>query len=604
MLLLAAVGRRRPGRGHPGRRRARPGAGGPGRRRAGRAGRRESRADGVRAPAGARLGSGAGLPGPAPGRLHAALADAVPGQRPRPPRLAPLRGDPRARRGGRPELEAVARRASNRGGVRGRRRPPTSGPRCSRSDDAERARRLLAAGEAAWRAGGRPAGDRPRRRPLALRRLTPGPGPRPRQLAGDVAARGGSPAEALRLFLVAADQVRDDDPSRAVLLLAEAVARQLSPRATPVGPRPPPTASRRSCHRAPGRLGAPAATGRLRASGRGHGRTSWPAGPGTDRVRAGRRRCSTGPPSRSPTPCGRLADAVGPLFLRSPATGAPLVRPGLEQSRARSAVATLPVLLFLIARDGATTDALGSSAEADYGEVDRTGPRARAHHRAGACRWPGWPGWRPAGPAPRPASCTPADAASCAQTTEVGIARGLGRYALGELALAHGDVARRRSPGSATWNDASSRSACATPTCHRRPTWSRRCCARVRSSRPGEVAAAHRCGGRGQGPCRGPGPERPASGAAGRRRTAGRALRGGAGAARPTLDGSRRPAPGWRTAPGCAAAAAGRTPARSCGPPWTPSSGSAPGPGRMPPPPSWRPPARPCSDGAADRRAS
>ncbi len=129
---------------------------------------------------------------------------------------------------------------------------------------------------------------------------------------------------------------------------------------------------------------------------------------------------------------------LGPLFLRESGTGRTLVRAALDQGRARSAVGTLPGLLFTIARDDATTDHW-SNAAADYGEgiglarelgqttmlalllAGLSWLEARQGH-ADACR------------------AHAEEALALCARSPVSIARVWAEFALGELELVSGDV--------------------------------------------------------------------------------------------------------------------------------------------------------------------
>jgi DNA-binding CsgD family transcriptional regulator len=89
--------------------------------------------------------------------------------------------------------------------------------------------------------------------------------------------------------------------------------------------------------------------------------------PGTDQIREGVRMLDTAA-DRETTVVRPVWLVYGPLFLRESETGRSLVRDAIDAGRARATVGALPALLFLIARDGATTDHW-PVAEADYGEA-------------------------------------------------------------------------------------------------------------------------------------------------------------------------------------------------------------------------------------------
>jgi DNA-binding CsgD family transcriptional regulator len=227
------------------------------------------------------------------------------------------------------------------------------------ADAGDRARRLLAAGTAAWRggdaawAGALLAGVPDLDPPARVRAGTLG-------VRGDIEASCGSPERAHRLLVDAAALLAGDDPSRAVVLLTEAVwAGVLSadgPALLDAAARAERLLDRQlsDTARALGTLAA----GMARVfAGR----------PGAELVRSGvELLAATDDPAGAPMRPEWLM--LGPLFLRESGTGRTLVRAALDEGRARSAVGTLPGLLFMIARDGATTEHW-TSAAADYGEA-------------------------------------------------------------------------------------------------------------------------------------------------------------------------------------------------------------------------------------------
>lgn len=265
------------------------------------------------------------------------------------------------------EMEAVARRAGRRGAHAV---SATAHERSAHltSGDAGRGRRLLRAGRAAWRAGD---GDWAITLLHAALALDTSPSARATglDLEGDIAARRGSPARAHQLFLAAAEEVIDSDPSHAVLLLAEAVSAgyfQGDAAATLA-------AADRAEQLLAGDLSPTATAVGTLAVGMAHilaGRS------GTELIRTGVRMLDDatagtddGNADAADTDAVRPAWLMfGPLYLRESDTGRSLVRAALDQCRARSAVSTLPTLLFTIARDGAATEHW-ADAEADYGEA-------------------------------------------------------------------------------------------------------------------------------------------------------------------------------------------------------------------------------------------
>jgi DNA-binding CsgD family transcriptional regulator len=188
----------------------------------------------------------------------------------------------------------------------------------------------------------------------------PATGARGLALRGDVAAHCGAPGEAQRFLLAAADAAEAADPSGAALLVAEAVSAGFfhgSAAAALAAAERLEALDRRDLSpvaRAVGTL----ATGMARVL----------AGlPGSDRIRDGAALldAATAQERASVRPVWLM---FGPLWLRESGTVRGLVRTALDEGRARSAIGTLPMLLFTLARDGATTDHW-SSADADYAEA-------------------------------------------------------------------------------------------------------------------------------------------------------------------------------------------------------------------------------------------
>jgi DNA-binding CsgD family transcriptional regulator len=301
------------------------------------------------------------------------------------------------------------------------------------ADPGDRARRLLAAGSSAWRAGDAAwarallAGVPELGAPARVHAETLG-------LRGDIEASCGSPERAYRLQVEAATLLAGDDPSRAMMLLTEAVwASVLSGHAGAMLD----AAGRadRLLDRPPGQPLSDAA----RAVGMaavGMARV-FVGRPGTELIRSGVELLAAGEdPAGAPIRPEWLM--LGPLFLRESETGRTLVRAALDQGRARSAVGTLPGLLFLIARDGATTEHW-TSAAADYAEAiglarelgqttmlalllaGLSWLEARQGH-AGACR------------------AHAEEALALCARNPISIARVWAEYAQGELALVSGDV--------------------------------------------------------------------------------------------------------------------------------------------------------------------
>ena len=226
------------------------------------------------------------------------------------------------------------------------------------TDDRDRARRLVLAGEAAWHGGDAEAAV-----DLANRatRLDPSPVCRGRALGlrGHVAARC-SPAEARLLLAEAAEHLADIDASRAVMLLSDAVVACFHQADVPAA-----LEVAEQLDRLRGRTNPTATAVGAIASGMAGvlaGRA------GAEDVRAGMRRLEAleyqHPEDETIVPMWLVH---GGLWLRETGQARTLVRAALEQSRSRSAVSMLPFLLLVRARDAATTDEW-TAARANYGE--------------------------------------------------------------------------------------------------------------------------------------------------------------------------------------------------------------------------------------------
>lgn len=220
--------------------------------------------------------------------------------------------------------------------------------------------RLVAAGEAAWYAG---LPDRARRLLAEALALDPPVVVQTRADAvrGDIAVKCGSPKQAVEILATAARRIADEDADDAVDLFADAVYASffLGDTALAVGmgaeldlllPR-----TRRPGTRAAG-LMARGVTGVMTGSG------------GTDRLRRAVRLLAAGDVSND----RRLVlwAVMGPLFLRESGTGRSLIEDALKASRDRGSIGVLPSLLFLLARDQATTQRWTDAATA-YDEAIR-----------------------------------------------------------------------------------------------------------------------------------------------------------------------------------------------------------------------------------------
>ena len=294
-------------------------------------------------------------------RLHRRVADALPpGDRDRRAwqlSSAALGPDEDVSR----ELDGVGDRAAARGAFAVAASARERAARLS-GDDVDRARRFLAAGEAAWYAG-------EDTRAIALLEeairhdRSPSGRARARAVTGLVAARGGSLVQARDLLTEAAVEAEAEAPDEALLLDAEVVdvcfylldaagaeaaadrAERLLRTRSPGTPDDRPSAV------------ASIAVGMARI---------FAGGAGADPIRRGVD-ALTGLGAAGPTAQSAWA-VIGPLYLRESGSGRELIVQALDQRREESALGTLPHLLFHLARDDATTDRW-ARAEAGYGEA-------------------------------------------------------------------------------------------------------------------------------------------------------------------------------------------------------------------------------------------
>lgn len=255
------------------------------------------------------------------------------------------------------ELEEVGVRASARGAFAVASSAHERAATLS-SDPATRARRFLAAGEAAWLAGEdarAPAllDEAARHAPHAVGRA------RARAMAGQVAARGGSLTRARDLLVAAAGDAEDDAPDEALLMHAATVdvcfylldaagARAAADRAAEVLAR---------------RAGPPRGASAIASIAVGMGRIV--AGePGAGWLRTGVDALDR-PDLDGPEPDWAV---TGLLYLRETGAARDLLRDTIEGRRRSSLLGQLPHLLFHLARSDATTDRW-SHAESAYGEA-------------------------------------------------------------------------------------------------------------------------------------------------------------------------------------------------------------------------------------------
>lgn len=295
---------------------------------------------------------------------------------------------------------------------------------------AERVERLLTAAESAWQAG---MAD------VAVRLLTeaaghpPLPGVRIRAavLRGRVAARTGAVEQARDILVAAGLEAGETRPDTAIELLAEAILACffLGDTATSA------TVSRSidrligAAHSRTARWVGPVSVG-LAAVLTGQG--------GPDRIRAAVGDLSPDDPLvHDPVVVPWLA--LCPLFLRESSTGRDLVRTVMAELRRRTDIARLPLLLFQVGRDQATTDRW-DLAGASYAEGVELAREAGYTSDLAACL--AGLAWLRARQG-RDEECR----AHAAEALEIGAAQHLGLFqawahaALAELDLAHGRLA-------------------------------------------------------------------------------------------------------------------------------------------------------------------
>ena len=236
-----------------------------------------------------------------------------------------------------------------------------------------RARRLVAAAEAAWRGGqsARATGllDRAEPLPAALRVRAAG-------LRGTVAARTGSVEEARDLLFAAGTEAAGRDPDTAVALLAGAVSAAffLGDTAAVADAAVRLDTVAGSARTEEARWLADIASGIAGVvTGRG----------GPQRIAAAVRRIGPDSPLVSDR---RLEPwlVLGPLFVRDSGTGRDLVDTVVSNVRRRTDIGGLPFLLFQVARDAATRDAW-DAAEIGYAEGIRLAREAEQETDLAGC---------------------------------------------------------------------------------------------------------------------------------------------------------------------------------------------------------------------------
>jgi DNA-binding CsgD family transcriptional regulator len=229
-------------------------------------------------------------------------------------------------------------------------------------DDAARAVRLTDAGEAAWLAG---QFDRALALLAEAAALTPpAAAGRIHWLAGRIATRSGSPADARDLLLAAGDEVAAVDGDAAVVLLAEAVHACFYLGDGPAALRAVDRLDRLLAEpRSPRArvLGTMAAGMAEVFTGRG----------GVPRIREAVDLLVAAPDVLDFT-SRQVWVYLGPMWLRESGVGRRLLADALDVVRATSAAGTLPALLFHAGRDHATTNRW-AAAEVAYDEGVRLG---------------------------------------------------------------------------------------------------------------------------------------------------------------------------------------------------------------------------------------
>ena len=233
------------------------------------------------------------------------------------------------------------------------------------STDNARGRLLFEAAEAAWLAGDA-------RRTLALldndglRVAAPGLSPRIDYLRGQVAMRRGPVMDGYPLIVGAAEQIAQDDPELAVVMLAQAVHGSFYAGDTPAMI----SAAGRAIELA-GRHGSQRARFFAKMA---HGMALVADGQGEAGATATREAVEILERSNELRDDPRLLvwAAIGPMWLREAKAGRGPIERAFDEARAQAAVGVMPFLLHHLARDQATTDQW-AAAEASYDEAMRLG---------------------------------------------------------------------------------------------------------------------------------------------------------------------------------------------------------------------------------------
>ncbi|WP_427889516.1 AAA family ATPase [Kribbella sp. GL6] len=219
--------------------------------------------------------------------------------------------------------------------------------------------RLVAAGEAAWSAGQAERAEALLDDALLLRPPVP-VSIHVQAIRGDIELKCGSPRRALDILVAAAAE--STEPEVAVGLLADAVAACLQLCDTAAGLD---AAGRLDSllpvlERPGARIVGMLASGVAKVLAGGSG--------GTDQIRDAL--ALTPHDEAGKDPRRQYWTVMGALFLRETGTGRALLQQAMHERREQVALAALPGLLFLLARDDATTDRW-ADAEASYDEAIR-----------------------------------------------------------------------------------------------------------------------------------------------------------------------------------------------------------------------------------------
>ena len=289
--------------------------------------------------------------------------------------------------------------------------------------------RLTAAGESAWLAGQISRASELLQQAAAVT-SDPGALARIGGLRGNISLRAGSLRDALQLLTMAAD-IAKSDPETMVELLADAVTVCFYLCDTPGGL----AAADRleavldACPTASARIRGQMAIGIARVLAGGAG-VKW--------IRLAVEALSQEPSILDDI---RRPDwtVIGTLFLRETAAGRELIDHVVRNTRARIAIGALPDLLFLTARDDATTDRWESALSGYDESITLARETRQTTYLATSLAGLSWLQARMGRADECRANAT--EALSLAACHDVTLAELWARFALGDLALALGDAA-------------------------------------------------------------------------------------------------------------------------------------------------------------------